>query len=701
MFSNKYHRFFIVVIALLLAIGSTFSVYAADKPTNPYAGGSFYISASNGSDQNAGSQAEPWRTIQKAANDMPSGGKVIVLEGNYPERVTVSRSNLSFQAQGEVTMQGFKIVADNISISGFTITSLVDDFSKGVGILVAEGGNCLIENNSLLYNTWGGVRLLGDTSDPNATHDCTIRNNTFVRNGLYAAEIKGVNHLIEGNDVSNSIQHHPCSSSTASWLDADAFRFHGRGHIFRDNYIHDIPFGQSGFDQTACNIAALSNLSNDYVSDSHTDCFQTYGGDEDIAGHDILFENNRCELPLANEWVDGAGAKAFQGSGNTYNLTFRNNLVVADLISLFSDGCHDLTFIQNTFVGSGHTYSQGLQFEGCSGTNTIKNNVFYRQENGIGHIWPVNTQVNAGYNCIYNASGTPSRPADPGDVWDVDPLLKSDYSLSANSPCIDAGANLGINTDFNGNPRPQGAGPDMGAFEFEQLSSQPPTVESIIRVDTSPTGSSNVRYDVTFSQPVTGVDMGDFSLTTSGDVSGASIINLSGSGKNYTVSVDTGAGNGTIRLDLTSNSIVNENGDPLSGAGSVYFEGEVYTIEKSPAPENDDFAFAKDLTTVASTDFLNTQGATLAGDDPDVSSCGVGMDIATVWYKYTPSSNAAISLDTSDADYDTFIAVWTGTRGNLSLVACNDDAGEALQAIVALRVTKNTTYYIEIGQSVK
>ena len=463
---KKYHRLLIVTFTVLLTCVSTLNVYAANNPVRSSAAGTFYVSSLNGSDGNDGKQTKPWRTIQKAANAMPPGSTVIVLEGNYPERVTVSRSNLSFRAQGNVTMQGFKIVADNISVSGFTITSLVDNFSKGVGILVAEGGNCLIEDNSFLYNTWGGVRLLGDTDDPDATHDCTIRDNVFVRNGLYAVEIKGINHLIETNEVSHSIQHHPCTSSTASWLDADAFRFHGSGHIFRDNYIHDIPFGDSGYDQTGCSVAALSNLNNDYVSDSHTDCFQTYGGDEDIAGHDILFENNRCELPLANEWIDGAGAKAFQGSGNTYNLTFRNNLVVADLISLFSDGCHDLTFVQNTFIGSGHKYSQGLQFEGCSGVNTIKNNVFYRQENGIGHIWPVNTQVNAGYNCIYNASGTPSRPADPGDVWDVDPLLESDHSLSANSPCIDAGTNLGVSTDIEGNSRPQGNGPDMGAFEF-------------------------------------------------------------------------------------------------------------------------------------------------------------------------------------------------------------------------------------------
>jgi hypothetical protein len=141
-------------------------------------------------------------------------------------------------------------------------------------------------------------------------------------------------------------------------------------------------------------------------------------------------------------------------------------LVIADLVALFLDGCHDITIAQNTFIGSGHTLSQGLQFENCIGNIQIKNNVFYKQENGIGHIWPVHTPVDAGYNCIYRDNGSPSRPADPGDVWDIDPRLDSSYHLLPDSPCIDAGTDMGITGDFDNNPRPQGSGFDIGAFEF-------------------------------------------------------------------------------------------------------------------------------------------------------------------------------------------------------------------------------------------
>ncbi len=428
--------------------------------TQPETGSIFYVDINNGSNFNSGTQAKPWKTIQRAANAMPAGSAAVILAGNYPERVTVDRSSQSFFAQGSVTSQGFVIKADYVSVSGFTITSFADSVSTGVGIDVLDATYCLISNNNFFFNTWGGIRLQESSSN------CQIRGNTFFRNAMFAAEVMGQNHLIKNNGVSHTIQHHPCSNSTASWLDADAFRFHGSGHIFRNNRIHDMPYGPEGFDLATCSIENLADLNKDFVSDSHTDCFQTYGDEEHVAGHDILFDGNRCELPRASQWADGTGAKAFQVSGNAYNLTFSNNLVVADMLSYFEDGCHDLMIVHNTFVGSGDTHSQGLQFENCAGNIQIKNNIFYKQENGIGYIWPVNTPVDAGYNCIYREQGSPSRPADIGDVWDMDPRLDSSYHLLENSPCIDVGVNLGIATDFDGNPRPQGMGFDMGAFEY-------------------------------------------------------------------------------------------------------------------------------------------------------------------------------------------------------------------------------------------
>ena len=106
-----------------------------------------------------------------------------------------------------------------------------------------------------------------------------------------------------------------------------------------------------------------------------------------------------------------------------------------------------------------------------------------------------------------------------------------------------------------------------------------PSVVSVVRADANPTNASSVNFTVTFSEFVTGVDPSDFSLTTTGSVSGATVSGVSGSGTIYTVTVDTGIGDGTIRLDVLDNdSIIDADSNPLDGG---FTSGEVYTIDKT------------------------------------------------------------------------------------------------------------------------
>jgi predicted outer membrane repeat protein len=70
--------------------------------------------------------------------------------------------------------------------------------------------------------------------------------------------------------------------------------------------------------------------------------------------------------------------------------------------------------------------------------------------------------------------------ANPDEVWpgggniNADPLFvgTNDYHLADGSPCIDAGLDVGVYTDFDGDSRPQGSGFDMGADEV--VSATPP-----------------------------------------------------------------------------------------------------------------------------------------------------------------------------------------------------------------------------------
>jgi hypothetical protein len=66
----------------------------------------------------------------------------------------------------------------------------------------------------------------------------------------------------------------------------------------------------------------------------------------------------------------------------------------------------------------------------------------------------------------------------------------------------------------------------------------------------NPTSAATVTFDVTFSQPVTGLSAANFKPITTGGVNGVTLGPVTGSGTTYTVTVNTGSGSGTLALQL-------------------------------------------------------------------------------------------------------------------------------------------------------
>ncbi len=110
-----------------------------------------------------------------------------------------------------------------------------------------------------------------------------------------------------------------------------------------------------------------------------------------------------------------------------------------------------------------------------------------------------------------------------------------------------------------------------------------PVVTGITRLDANPTSATRVKFVVTFSKSVTGVDTHDFALTTYG-LNEAWVGSVSGMDQTYTVTVNTGTGNGTIRLDVADNDTIKDlTGISLGGAGTGngnYTSGPSYTVVK-------------------------------------------------------------------------------------------------------------------------
>ncbi|MBX0327052.1 hypothetical protein K2Z83_05060 [Oscillochloris sp. ZM17-4] len=233
---------------------------------------------------------------------------------------------------------------------------------------------------------------------------------------------------------------------------------------------------------------------------------------------------------------------------------------------------------------------------------------------------------------------------------DIDPLFINasggDLRLRLSSPAINAGNNAVTNpalpaTDMDGQPRVFANTVDMGAYEV-----QAPVVSRIMRAGSDPTNAASVSFLVSFDLPVSGVDSSDFSLTTTGGQSGASITLVSGGGSSWFVTVATvDNASGTIRLDLIDNdTIIAGAFGVLGGAGTVgspgdasFARGEVYTVDRQ-APTLSLNAPA--TITLANRASYPISGSCTSGDNPvHVVLAGVSGDIACSAGSFSGSLN--------------------------------------------------------------
>jgi len=109
-----------------------------------------------------------------------------------------------------------------------------------------------------------------------------------------------------------------------------------------------------------------------------------------------------------------------------------------------------------------------------------------------------------------------------------------------------------------------------------------PGVTSIARAGSSivPTATTSVDYTVTFSQAVTGVDISDFVLTTTGTAAGVINTAVVGSGDTYTITVTGITGDGTLRLDLKNSGTGIQSLSAVDIVGG-YVSGQTFTLDHS------------------------------------------------------------------------------------------------------------------------
>ena len=128
----------------------------------------------------------------------------------------------------------------------------------------------------------------------------------------------------------------------------------------------------------------------------------------------------------------------------------------------------------------------------------------------------------------------------------------------------------------------------------------------------------------------------------------------------------------------------------VQGASGVFVETTYVriTVILTPPP-NDEIDSAVAVTGIPFTYMQQAANATSAPDDPFcVGSKG------SVWFTYTPVTTGRVEFNTIGSNYDTALSAYTGTRGNLSQLACNWNGS---QSRIRFDATAGTTYSIMVA----
>jgi len=245
----------------------------------------------------------------------------------------------------------------------------------------------------------------------------------------------------------------------------------------------------------------------------------------------------------------------------------------------------------------------------------------------------------------------------PGSI-SVTPVNSSVYTVSVGTGTGDGTIRLDVANDGSihseSNNAPLGATFTTG--EFYTIDKTAPAVQSIVRANSSPTHASSVDFTVTFSENVTGVASNDFSILMSG-VSGATIANVAGSGSTYTVTVNTGSGDGTLRVDFLG-SAVDGAGNATSGA---FTSGQSYTIDKTPPTVQSITRIGAATTNAASVDFTVTYSEAVTGvSAQDWSLTTTGVTGASVTATNGSGTTYTVTVNTGSGDGTIRLNVVTG-----------------------------------------
>jgi hypothetical protein len=442
---NKLNRLSILclILFLLIPVVSRAATYYVDR-NHPSA-----------NDTNPGTEDLPWLTIQHASETMVAGDSVLIKDGVYNEHVNTENSgtassHIVFSAYPGDTpiidgtgvsesQNGIIVDQSYIKLLGFEIRNWNDN-----GIWMANAGYVEISDCEVHDVTFGIGAAYG-------THDFELNRVEVHHFDLYGfdASPSGGTDCYNGT-INDCIAH----SGRDPVQNVDGFALgHGTQHdfVFNRCETYDV---YDGFDISSRN----TTLNRCAAHDTWNGGYKIWA-DSVALVNCIGYHNNVVNVEL--DWDGEPGTTTLRNctfmDTQTFNVAVENSADHLEMYNCILAGGDNIGLLFAQMGVSNYSGDYNL-FHNDNPARAIS--VGYEDEFSL-------SQIESGDWTTYSGQDANSLVAYTDTAIFLEPVTH-DLHLIGGSPAVDHGTSNGApSEDFEGNPRPVGAGYDIGAYEYQ------------------------------------------------------------------------------------------------------------------------------------------------------------------------------------------------------------------------------------------
>ena len=455
----------LLMCAILLGNHSNAAASSA-RPSVLSAAGSVYYVSKTGSDSNAGTASAPFKTFAKATSLLSAGSTLYIQPGIYNEPLKILNSGVD-GAWINVRPSGGTVVID--------VQNTINEVMQLSGSYIAVSDLEVKGSTDICVKALGSYLRIAGLN----VHECQTH-------GIF---VSGRHVEVTGNTVYAAAMANQARSMPTAWGSGIKIGVGGDDVLIQGNTIYH-NYGEGMAVTRASNIIVRSNAVYDnynvniYVDNS----FNTLVEKNLVSCQpNSGFERNGSPasgIALGEEFYEGWGAQL-------HHINITNNIVAfckhgiyyygADPI-LPGGGLKNSTIAYNTLWGSTNT-ALGIVYASGQLGSLISNNIIWQANNKLAYV--ENAAGLTFQNNLWkalpssNVSGIGDRVGDPLFLSTPGYVAQS-YALSALSPAIAGGANIGVTTDYFNNPR--GPSYEMGALQNTNMI---PAATALVSTNTS------------------------------------------------------------------------------------------------------------------------------------------------------------------------------------------------------------------------